>query len=75
MRYLFQHCPYHCRIYGGRCYFGDIFAQMIDDGLTHKTAALAMHGLSVLQPGAVEAIGLDLSDEVYLEDTAHHCNR
>ena len=43
-------------------FVGNIYDKMIEDGITHKTAALVMHGLAALRPGAVEVLGVPVSD-------------
>ena len=45
---------------------------MFDDGLTHKTAALVMHGLATLRPGAVEVLVVPVGDVSCVLETDFH---
>ena len=53
-------------------FIGDIYNNMFDDGLTHKTAALVMHGLATLRPGAIEALGVPVPDEECVRGTSFY---
>eukprot|EP00959_Pyramimonas_sp_CCMP1952_P401616 8415181-Pyramimonas_sp.AAC.1 len=49
--YTARHCADSARSSGGWVYVGDFIRKMGNDGITHATTALAVHGLTVLSPG------------------------
>ena len=52
-------------------FIGDIYEKMISDGLTYKTAALVMHGLATLRPGAIEVLGVPVPDAACVQGTSY----
>eukprot|EP00959_Pyramimonas_sp_CCMP1952_P441529 9243577-Pyramimonas_sp.AAC.1 len=53
-----RHCAEYARSSDGWVYVVDLIQKVTNDGITHATTALAMHGLATLPPGEIDVLGV-----------------